>query len=95
MAGIRNRKKKEKPHYGFLVSWAPNEGKTSYVKRESNFDKKTSLASNRHGKNADSLAQAEADNIAKKGIIRSLIHISLILILELMVYLAWNKFSIQ
>jgi hypothetical protein len=92
MAEIRTRKSKENPHYGFLVSWQPKEAKRSHVKRETQIGKDIRIASVRHGKKADSLAREQASGSAKKGIVRSLIRISLILILELVVYLAWKRF---
>lgn len=92
MAVTRTRKNKKSPHYGFLVSWDQNSSKIASVKGETKIDKISSSASSRHGKRADSLAQAEANTYVKKDLIRSLIIISLILILELVVYLAWNRF---
>jgi len=53
------------------------------------------LGSDRHAKRAESLAQAEAATINRKSIVRSLIRISLILILELVIYLAWSKFILS
>ncbi len=95
MAQVRTRKNKENPHYGFLVSWEPKSSKNEAVKRESQSDTKNVSASISHKKNADSLAQAEAIKTAKKGIVRSLIRISLILIVELVIYLAWTKYGIK
>jgi hypothetical protein len=92
MAEIRSRKSKENPHYGFLTSWQPKEAKGSHVKRETQIGKDIKIASITHRKKAESLAQAEPSGVAKKGIVRSLIRISLILILELVVYLAWKRF---
>lgn len=92
MSIARTRKNKENPHYGFLVSWEPKDIKKEAVKGESKSVNFASSASIRHGKNADSLAQAESAKASKKAIIRSLLLISLVLILELVVYLAWNKF---
>lgn len=95
MAQVRTRKNKENPHYGFLVSWEPKASKDEAVKRESFNVSKNISASIRHKKNADSLAQEETSKVAKKGIVRSLIRISLILILELVIYLAWTKYGIK
>ncbi len=92
MAITRNRERKAHPHYGFLVSWDPKGSKKAGVKGETKIEKGTASASTWHGKKADSLAQAEATGTTKKDIFRSLIIISLILIVELVVYLAWNKF---
>jgi hypothetical protein len=95
MSVNRTRKNKEKTHYGFLVSWNEKRPSGSRVKGETNIGNNLASASGNHRKNADSLAQAEATGTVKKDIIQSLIRISLILILELVVYLAWNKFVIQ
>ena len=95
MAITRTRKNKENPHYGFLVSWQPKPASQARVKGESNSDKITLLATPSHGKRAESLAQEASNEGTKKNIIRSLILISFILILELVVYLAWNKFVLS
>ncbi len=92
MAQIGKHKKDKSRHYGFLVSWSQNEAKKAHVKGETKIEKIKVSASGRHAKKADSLAQAEAVSHTKKDILRSLILISLILILELVVYLAWNRF---
>ncbi|KKR44896.1 hypothetical protein A2434_00285 [Candidatus Woesebacteria bacterium RIFOXYC1_FULL_41_14] len=95
MAQSRTRKNKKTPNYGFLVSWEPKQVKKAYVKRESKFDTDATSASTKHVKKADSLAQPEAKTKIKKDIIRSLTIIGLILILELVIYLAWNKFIVK
>ena len=95
MAIERTRKNKENPHYGFLVSWQPKPASQARVKGESNSDKITVSATLSHGKRAESLAQEASNEGTKKNIIRSLILISFILILELVVYLAWNKFVLS
>ncbi|OGM88563.1 hypothetical protein A2573_03065 [Candidatus Woesebacteria bacterium RIFOXYD1_FULL_43_18] len=91
----RTRKNKENPHYGFLVSWQPGDHSQAHVKGESKSEKFPSPATPRHGENAVSMAQGTLASGTKKGIIRSLILISFILILELVVYLAWNKFVLS
>ncbi|EKE12590.1 MAG: hypothetical protein ACD_13C00157G0008 [uncultured bacterium] len=92
---VRTRKNKKSPHYGFLISSLEEQPKIAYVKGETNFAKDKYSASTKHRKNADSLAQPEARLSIKKDILRSLVTISLILILELVVYLAWNKFIVK
>ena len=92
MAVKKTKKSKKNPHYGFLVSWSPEASKMTSVKGESKTETKSHLGSIRLRKNADSLAKEETRLNVKKDIIRSLITISLILILELVVYLAWIKF---
>jgi hypothetical protein len=91
----RTRKDKENPHYGFLVSWQPNDRSQARVKGESSSVKISESATTRHGEKAVSMAQGTVALGTKKSIIRSLILISFILILELVVYLAWNKFVLS
>jgi hypothetical protein len=95
MAIERRRKNKENPHYNFLISWQPKGSSQARVKGESNSTKITAPATIRRGKRAESSAQDEPASSTKKGIVRSLIYISFILILELVIYLAWNKFIIR
>jgi hypothetical protein len=95
MAEHRSRKNKENPHYGFLVSWQPKGQSQARVKGESNPDKYPTPATSRHEEKAVSMAQGVLALGTKKSIIRSLILISFILILELVVYLAWNKFGLS
>jgi hypothetical protein len=91
----RTRKNKENPHYNFLISWQPKDHPQARVKGESNLDKITAPATFRHSKRAESSAQEAVASGIKKNIVRSLILIGLILILELVIYLAWNKFIIK
>jgi hypothetical protein len=95
MTQVRTRKNKKTPNYGFLVSWEPKQLKKAHVNRETKFASDVIPASTKHGKKADSLAQPEAKTNLKNGIVRSLITIGLILILELVIYLAWNKFIVK
>lgn len=89
MAIHRTRKNKENPHYGFLVSWQPAE---PHVKGESKIESKAISFEAKGPKKADILAQAETGRFIKKDILKSLILVSLILILELVVYFAWSRF---
>lgn len=92
MAEHRTRKNKETPHYGFLVSWQP--AKTD-VKGESKISLDANSTIHKHDKSADILAQDQNLRSTKKDIIKSLILVSLILLIELVIYLAWNKFVIK
>lgn len=87
--GKRTRENKLNPHYSFLVSWQPSKaGVKGELKSVTNkLSHKVSMI-----KSADILAQAASTEAIKKDIFKSLILISLILILELVVYLARNKF---
>jgi hypothetical protein len=95
MAEHRSRKNKENPHYGFLVSWQPKAPSQARVKGESNSGKIPPIATSRHRKSAVSMAQEASASDTKRGIFRSLILIVLILIVELVVYLAWRKFGLS
>ena len=95
MANLRSRKNKENPHYNFLVSWQPKPTSQAHVKREQASDKFEGLATARHGKMAESMAQASPNVHTKKSIVRSLILIAFILILELVVYLARNRIGLS
>ncbi len=92
MAIHRTRKNKEEAHYGFLVSWQPSQGT---VKGESKISHDLVKTHGKHLKSADILAQELNVRSVKKDIIKSLISVSLILILELVIYLAWNKFLVK
>ncbi|KKU09073.1 MAG: hypothetical protein UX13_C0050G0008 [Candidatus Woesebacteria bacterium GW2011_GWB1_45_5] len=86
MAVKRTREEKENPHYRFLYSW---EGKPAGA------DSKTPLQARVKGK-AKIEAKSDLALISvKKDIARSLILVSFILIMELVVYLAWNKFILS
>ena len=70
-----------------MVTWEPEE---AGVKRES----KSALASNKFeskpAKKADLLAQDELVKNSKRGMLKSLIITSLIVILEVVIYLGWK-----
>ncbi|HET7099323.1 MAG TPA: hypothetical protein VFI61_03770 [Patescibacteria group bacterium] len=85
----RTRKNKVDPHYGFLVSWKPRE---AGVKGELESKNKSNVYEAKNSKKADLLAKELTSRPIKKDIIKSLILVSLILILELVIYLARNKF---
>ena len=95
MANLRSRKNKENPHYNFLVSWQPKPTSQAHVKREQASDKFEGLATARHSKMAESMALDATNVNTKKSIVRSLILIGLILILELVIYLARSRFGLS
>lgn len=88
MTNIRTRKDKVTPHYGFLVSWKPTD---RLVKGESKISHDSLNTNGKHIKSADVLAQEVNSRSTKKDIIKSLILVSLILGLELVIYLAWKR----
>jgi hypothetical protein len=88
MAIKRTRENKEHPHYGFLVSWEPNQ---AHVKRESKSGqdaKPTEASEPKRAKRSDKVVDVRG---VKKDIIRSLIVVGIVLTLEVVVYLAWNR----
>ena len=95
MAELRSRKNKENPHYNFLVSWQPKPSSQAHVNREQASSKFGGLATPRHVKMAESMALDATNVHTKKSIVRSLILIGLILILELVIYLARNRFGLS
>jgi hypothetical protein len=94
MAEHRTKKRKQTTHYPFLVSWQPKAGFQARVKGERDSAKNKPLGTTRLKERADLLAQEAKSVSIKKSIIRSLILISLVLILELVLYLAWIKLGL-
>lgn len=92
MAIHRTRKQKEMPHYGFLVSWKPLR---AHVKGELKSDEKYEAGRLAPSKRANNMAQDTLVRNIKKDIMRSLLVVGLILILELVIYLAWIKFVLS
>ena len=91
VAITRTRKNKENPHYNFLYSWTPSE---PHVKRESNLEDKKISVKLSASKKAAELAKEDSEARVKKDILKSLILVSFVLIAEVVVYLARNKFSL-
>jgi hypothetical protein len=92
VAITRTRKNKENPHYNFLYSWTPHE---PHVKGESDLVNKEVAVKLTASKRADIQAKEDSMVRIKKDIIKSLILVSLVITLELVVYLAWNRFIIK
>jgi len=86
MAKRRTKKEKEKAKHAFNLSWAPSE---AGVKGQFNFEPKRPRAGLQHKESALSLAKDGSLASIKKDIVKSLIIVSLILALELVIYLAW------
>jgi hypothetical protein len=73
--GRKTRKQKENIHRQFLYSWDQNTNRKPRVKRETEIEAKLDLA----------------QSSAKKDILKSLILSSLVLSLEVVVYLTWSR----
>ncbi len=97
MAGKRTRKDKENAHHQFLYSWDDKDSKYSRNKKsqaavnrdlgsELNFNSRN-LTKN---EKADIMAKEALIASTKKGVLKSLLLASLILISELVIYLAWK-----
>ncbi len=84
----RTRKNKENPHYNFLYSWTPAD---AHVKREIGTTQEVNITRLAASKKADIQAKDNSIRRIKKDIVRSLALVSLMLILETVVYLARNK----
>lgn len=86
MAKRRTKKQKEKAKHTFNLSWSPSEPD---VKGQFNFEPKRPRAGLRHKESALSLAKDGSLASIKKDILKSLVIVSLILALEVVLYLAW------
>lgn len=92
MAEHRTRKNKENKHYGFLYSWQPKDSSQARVKGELDSTKKSVSLGHAYPKRANLLAKDDDQARIKKDIIKSVILVSLILIAEVVVYLAWKRY---
>lgn len=95
MSKKRTRSEKENVHYPFLISWdrgTENNNLQGSVKRETKKPKLGEADEATPTKKANTLAISEETRFIKSDIKKSLIMTSLILILELVIYLAWKKF---
>lgn len=92
MARHKNNKNKNKPNYNFLVSWS-NDG--VHVNRESILNSAKQNPKLSASKKAAELAKEDSIKRIKKDIFKSLILVSLILIIETVVYLARSRFGIK
>lgn len=86
MAKRRTKKQKEKAKHTFDLSWSPSEPD---VKGQFNFEPKKPRSSSHKHESALSLAKDGSLASIKKDIVKSLIIVSLILALEVVLYLAW------
>lgn len=86
----RTKKEKLEPRHPFLISWEKTEVKKPLVKRQLVSEPEATLDKNRKTKNAEYLAKDSNLTSIKRDIVKSLIFASLILGLEIVIYLAWN-----
>lgn len=85
----RTLKNKKTPNYNFLISWEPKQARVKGESKKASYDE--SAKSNKP-KSADVLAKDQDQAYVKKNVLRSVVLVSLVLSLELVVYLAWNNF---
>jgi hypothetical protein len=91
MAKRRTRNEKEKAVHSFSLSWSPEANKDGDVKRQfKNKAERVSAKADRQ-KNAILLAKDDTLRLNKKDIFKSLFIASLIITLEMVIYLAWRK----
>lgn len=88
----RTRKNKQNPNYNFLYSWTPSEPS---VKGESQNDHDKHAYKLSAAKRAESLAKDNLSKRIKKDILKSLALVSLMFIIEVVVYLARSRFGIS
>lgn len=92
MARRRTRKDKERAHHSFLYSWEGQpEGRQIRHDVKGHFKNEPKEVSKNFGKgkSADNLAKVGSLASIKRDMVKSLILASLILGIELVVYLAW------
>jgi hypothetical protein len=94
MAKRRTRKQKERAKHQSAISWKPSHEirqDKPRVKGQFDFEAGDTSDEAKKAKNAKKLAKDDSLGIIKRDIVKSLLLASLILALEIMVYLAWNK----
>jgi hypothetical protein len=92
VAEHRTRKEKQSPHYNFLYSWQPSQAR---VNRESKIAIDDKILKPSASKKAEIQAKDASQARIKKDIFKSLALVSFILIIEVVVYLARNRFGIN
>lgn len=91
MAQHRTKQTKENANYNFLYSWKPT---ISGVKGELNSNHNFNTNKPNKSKKAEILAQESYSVVIKKDIIKSVIIISFLLTIEIVIYLALNRFNL-
>ncbi len=88
----RTRKEKETPNYSFLVSWKPDPQSSpgSPVKGQFKTHARAESSEAKGLKNAKSLDKNDVFVFTKRDLVKSLVLASLVIALELMIYLAWK-----
>jgi len=91
MAKRRTRSEKEKAVHSFSLSWSPEANKDDGVKGQfKNKARQVSAKANRP-KKAMLLAKDDSLRLIKKDVFKSVFIASLIITLEVVIYLAWRK----
>jgi hypothetical protein len=88
----KNRSKEHRsPNYNFLVSWTPSEAR---VNRESNYEARKAGNTLTTAKKAEIQAKEDSVRRIKKDIIKSMVIIGIMLIGEVVVYLARSRITL-
>lgn len=93
MAKRRTRKQKQKAVHPFNLSWHPEPKNTSaepIVKRQSKNDVNSLSLKPSKAKMAIDSTKGAQTSVIKRNLLRSLIIVSLILALEVVIYLVWR-----
>lgn len=88
--GRRTKKQKVNARHPFLISWQKNDAGEAPVNRQFKIKPEPNPKVEIKNKNANLLAKGLELSSIKHDIIKSIIFASLILALELVIYLAWN-----
>jgi len=91
MGKRRTRKEKERAVHSFGVSWSPKPGSQANVKRQIVSEPKEAPTKLSKQESAMLLAKEDSLKLIKKDIFKSLALASLIITLEVVIYLAWHK----
>lgn len=91
MGKRRTRKEKEKAVHGFSLSWSPEATSKGSVKGQLKNEAKAHSTKASKQENAMLLAKDSGLWLIKKDIFKSLVIASLIITLEVVLYLAWRN----
>ena len=91
MGKRRTRQEKEKALHSFSLSWSPEADSRGNVKRQFKNEAKAYLPKAGKQESAMILAKDNSLRLIKKDIFKSLVIASLIITLEVVLYLAWRN----
>lgn len=91
MGKRRTRQQKEKAIHSFSLSWSPEANSGGGVKGQFKNEAKASSPKASQRENAMLLAKDNSLRLIKKDVFKSLVIATLIITLEVVLYLAWRK----